>query len=219
MTRKIIIYDDGPQGPQPGSRAAARFIALTLTLVTLWAVLAVLGKVPSFDLGEPDTAQAQDAASSSASELLKQARAFDGLGYKYGGGHDPEQWLKNNKAGSREGLDCSGLIDVAVYIVSDHKINSSQVAEGFRHDKHWTTIGERRNRKTDLSRARLGDIVWRIPPHGGSIAHAAIVVSNDTKSRVVTVFEAYGSHVSYGEQIRQGKYAYDDMDGASRFKG
>jgi len=209
---EIHIHFGQPQQRRPGPFGSKGCIWFALAVMVAAAVF--LG---GFDfskfLGGGTKADAAPATGSTQQKLLAAASKYDDLGYSWGGGHNPERWVASYKAGHRPGLDCSGLVDVAVYVVTGGKINSSQVAEGFQHDKHWKNLS--------ISSAAAGDIVWRNPGHRGPIAHVGIVIDNDASGKKVKIIEAKTSHAPYKDQIRVATYPYSDFQGASRlnFKG
>ena len=220
MVQKIIIYDDSPQGPPPGASAAGRLIAFVVMIAIAFSVYCVVAKQnPLSGLGA-GSAEAAPEAGNTQLKMLAEARKFDDLRYEWGGGHNPKQWVANYKKGKVGGLDCSGLVDVAVYIVTNGKINSWQVAEGFQKDKNWKTYWTDDGKKDFGSPNQMqpGDIVWRNPGHRGSIAHVGIVMENYPGSDKVKIFEAKSSRLPRDQQIRVSTYPYSDFRGASRLK-
>ena len=140
---------------------------------------------------------------SDALKLLAQAKDYDSLSYVYGGGHPPSDWR------SGRGLDCSGLVDVAVLKVTG--INENNTARDFRHSGHWRGI--------DMTDAKAGDIVYLLKENhpGHSDDHVAFVVSNNPKGHTITVFEAATWQTAQPRQIRQATYKYGYFDNALRF--
>jgi cell wall-associated NlpC family hydrolase len=138
-------------------------------------------------------------------QLLANAKTYDHLSYVYGGGHPPSDWR------SGRGVDCSGLVDVAVLKVTG--INENNTARDFRHSNHWRGI--------DMTDAKAGDIVYLLKENhpGHSDDHVAFVVSNDPKGHTITVFEAATWQTAQPRQIRQASYHYGYFDYALRFKG
>ncbi len=171
-------------------------------------ILAVVfgGKIIGLDFGGGGggSSTAADAASSSdAAALLKSGRTHDSESYVYGGGHPPGAYSKG------DGLDCSGLIDVAVMDVTG--IKKDVVARDFRNDGNWTKIS--------FSEARAGDIVYLLKENhpGHSDDHVAFVVKNGGSGKL-TVFEAATSHTAQSNQIRESSGRnYNEWDGALRF--
>lgn len=161
----------------------------------------VLGAVSGND---PESSRNAKAGSSSVSkQLLAAARKYDDLRYIWGSGHPPDE------PSSRRGMDCSGLINVAVMDVTGIKEN--HVAESFRRSKHW--------KKIKMKDAGPGDIMYRlISTHGGNTDHVVFVVENRGKDDLVT-FEAYGSNnVPRKDQIGVKTHRdYSDFTGALRF--
>jgi cell wall-associated NlpC family hydrolase len=140
-----------------------------------------------------------------ALKLLANAQTYDPLSYVYGGGHPPSDWRPGR------GVDCSGLVDVAVLKVTG--INENNTARDFRHSSHWRGIG--------MTDAKAGDIVYLLKENhpGHSDDHVAFVVSNDPKGHTITVFEAATWQTAQKRQIRQATYRYGYFDAALRFKG
>lgn len=160
----------------------------------------------------PDvSAQAAPAGGTAVGQkILRAAQHYNDRGYTYGGGHpNPGNWSKHYKNGSSRGLDCSGLVNVAVYDATG--VNDEEVAQGYRSNEHW--------KKIPMRDARAGDILWRNKRSGDSDYHVVIVVSNGGSGKL-TVFEAYSSRVAYSDQIRKSTgQSYSRFDGASRFTG
>jgi cell wall-associated NlpC family hydrolase len=160
----------------------------------------VAGKVAS---GSSNSSTSDGAASNDGPALVKSARTHDDESYVYGGGHPPTGYKKG------QGLDCSGLVDVAVMDVTGIKKNI--VARGFQNDGNWSKI--------DFKDAREGDIVFLLKANhpGHSDDHVAFVVSNGGDGKM-TVFEAATSRVRQPDQIRESSNRrYNEWDGALRF--
>jgi cell wall-associated NlpC family hydrolase len=134
---------------------------------------------------------------------VKSAKTHDNESYVYGGGHPPTSYNKG------EGLDCSGLVDVAVMDVMGIKKNL--VARAFKDDSNWSKIS--------FGEAHEGDIVYLLKENhpGHSDDHVAFVVSNGGDGKL-TVFEAATSHAVQRDQIKESSgRSYNEWDGALRF--
>jgi cell wall-associated NlpC family hydrolase len=157
-------------------------------------------------LPQAPEASGNQADSSSASDgalLLETARQYDDDRYVWGGGHPPSEYDFG------EGLDCSGLINVAVLEAFD--INDWQRAETFRNSEYWEPI--------DIEDAREGDIVYILKENRPErrTDHVAIVVSNGGDGQL-TIFHAATSEGPVDNQIRENSgRSYSDYDGALRF--
>lgn len=136
--------------------------------------------------------------------LVKVAESHQGEAYVWGGGHPPDAYQKGN------GVDCSGLVDVAVYDVTHGRVDDNQVAGSFDSDPHWKVI--------PFSEAKAGDIVYRQsgdPFHD----HVAFVVSNGGDGNL-TIFQAWTSHAPLSQQVNYAyKVSYSSFTGAARFTG
>lgn len=217
----IYITVGPPQPPQqPGPFGSKGCIWFGVAAVAGGAFF--IGGFNPFE-GMGTSSEAAPAKGSPQVQMLNEARKFDDLRYEWGGGHNPKKWVADYKNGKIGGLDCSGLVDVATYIVTDGKINSWQVAEGFQHDKNWKTFWTDDGKKDFGSPEKMqpGDIVWRNPGHRGSIGHVGIVIENFPDSGKVKIFEAKSSKLPPKDQIRVATYPYNDFQGASRlnYKG
>jgi cell wall-associated NlpC family hydrolase len=138
-----------------------------------------------------------------AAAILAEARKHDNESYNYGGGHPPAAYTDG------AGLDCSGLIDVAVLRVTG--INENNIAQAFKNSKHWQAI--------NIGEAREGDIVYLLKEDhpGRSEDHVAIVVSNGGDGNL-TVFEAATSQGPQPQEIRESSNrSYGEWDGTLRF--
>lgn len=180
------------------------FVAAVVFLLVGAAKMGVIkfGATSAATGTSPKSGGSSGKPSGDAAAILKQARKYDGLSYVWGGGHPPNTWHESN------GLDCSGLIDVAVLKVTG--INENNAARSFRDSGHWTSI--------KMSEARLGDIVYLLKERhsGHSADHVAIVVNN--KGGHLTLFEAYTNGIRQDLQIREWSgYTYGNFDGALRF--
>jgi cell wall-associated NlpC family hydrolase len=157
-------------------------------------------------LPQAPEASGNQADSSSASDgalLLETARQYDDDGYDWGGGHPPSEYDFG------EGLDCSGLISVAVLEAFD--IDDDRLAQDFRNSPHWEHI--------DIEDVREGDIVYLLMANHSerSSDHVAIVVSNGGRNDL-TIFEAATSQGPHYNQIREDSgRSYGEWDGALRF--
>lgn len=170
-----------------------------------------VGIVPSLsslgsgsDTGSSSSSGSGRSSSSDSRAILREAKKFDSKAYIWGGGHPPTERVV------RQGVDCSGLITVAVLRATG--INDDRLAEGFRRSPHW--------KKISFREAGPGDILYRlIATHGGSTDHVVIVVDNKGNGKL-TVFEAYGSRdIPHSKQIRQsGGHKYKEYTGALRFR-
>ena len=160
--------------------------------------------------GEKEEAGGDDAGDVNRA-ILTNARKYIDLPYVYGGGHPPDKWLKAYESGKKGlGLDCSGLIDVAVAQATNGKVVQNEVAQGFQHNSHWKEVS--------FKDAKPGDIVFREKRPGEPDHHAGIVVKNDGKGKF-WILEAASSHLPYDQQIRQKTFPYGHFDKALRFKG
>lgn len=198
---EVIVAGYQSQRPQQtgGMGAAIGFIAV---IVIALVIVAKAGLIPA---GAESTANTKPASSVSAA-ILAEAKKYDDDPYVWGGGHPPSAYKKG------DGLDCSGLIDVAVLKVTG--INENYTARDFRTSKYW--------KKVKLRKAKAGDLVYllmeRHPGHTSD--HVAIVVSNHGSGKL-TVFEAASARIRPRSlQIRQSSgHHYSDYDGALRFRG
>ncbi len=110
-------------------------------------------------------------------KILCAARAYDGLPYKNSGpgasfGHPPSAWVQGYEGGnpSFRNLDCSGLVNVAMYKAFGQDMNAFS----------GTYYGDGRYRHVTLQEGRPGDIVLMGGPNGvGNAGHAAIFESFD----------------------------------------
>lgn len=167
-------------------------------LVVILAVSGVLKQDPKENDGT-----SIDSSSSDGKLLLETARQYDDDRYVWGGGHPPSEYDFG------EGLDCSGLINVAV--LEAFGINDWQRAETFRNSEYWEPI--------DIEDAREGDIVYILKEGRPErrTDHVAIVVSNGGDGQL-TIFHAATSEGPVDNQIRENSgRSYSDYDGALRF--
>lgn len=175
-------------------------------VISIIAVIAYfLGPhMPSLSAGSPAPAkEASSPASNDGPALVAAAKTHDDESYVYGGGHPPTNYNKG------DGLDCSGLVDVAVMDVTGIKKNLT--ARAFQDDGNWSKIS--------FEEAREGDIVFLLKENhaGHSDDHVAFVVSNGGDAKM-TVFEAATWQTSQPNQIRESSNRkYGEWDGALRF--
>jgi len=183
---------------------------VTVCAVGAW-LLNLLGLLPT-GLSAHADAGAKGKPSSVALQILAKAKTYDNEHYVYGGtgapgsgGHPPAKY----KWGM--GLDCSGLIDVAVLKVTG--VNEDNTAKDFRNSKHWKPI-----RKQDV---RAGDIMYILMANHPerSSDHVVIVESNKGDGKL-NVFAARTSNDNWADQIRGSKgQHYKLYDGALRWAG
>lgn len=139
--------------------------------------------------------------SGDGAKILAEARKYDSERYVMGGGHPPGSYRPG------KGLDCSGLINVAVMNVTG--IKEDRLAQNFRSSKHWKRI--------NIADAKEGDIVYRLKRPGEAFDHVAIVVRNKGNGRI-DVFEARTKDDVRSEQIRLSpNQPYGRWTGALRF--
>lgn len=147
--------------------------------------------------------------SNDSQKILAEAVKFDSTKYEpaayvWAGGHPPKAWKKGR------GVDCSGLINVAVLRATG--VNENQVAESFRRSKHWKPI--------HMKEARAGDIMFDLKDSGwsrGKTDHVAFVVENKGSGKL-KIFHARTSSGPAKDQIRYDKgQEYRRFDGALRF--
>jgi len=146
-------------------------------------------------------AEAEASTGAYGEAILAEARKYDNERYVWSGGHPPSSF----RLGS--GVDCSGLINVAVFEAT--QINENNVAASFRNSPHWTSIS--------FQDAVAGDIVYRLARTKGEINHVAIVVSNGGDGNL-SIFEAATSKAPAALQVRQRDgIGYGEFTGALRF--
>lgn len=146
-----------------------------------------------------------DAPTDIRRKLLDEARKFDNKAYIWGGGHPPTSSKIN------QGVDCSGLVNVAVLRATEGRVNENRLAQTFRYSPNWKHI--------KMSEAGPGDILYRlIATHGGTTDHVVFVVENKGKNNV-KIFEAATYAVPYNEQIRYATNSYADYTAAMRYIG
>jgi len=136
-------------------------------------------------------------------KILAEAVKYDNKPYIWAAGHPPTEAI------ARRGVDCSGLINVAVMKATG--IKEDNLAESFRRSKHWKKIA--------MKSAGAGDIMYDLRDPGDSADHVALVVDNKGSGKL-TIFEARTRHGPLSEQIRYSyNQKYKRFDGALRFTG
>ncbi|HET6747013.1 MAG TPA: NlpC/P60 family protein [Candidatus Saccharimonadales bacterium] len=157
--------------------------------------------VSSVSPNEWHFAASETEVSADGSAILAAAQKYDGERYVWGGGHPPASF----KPGS--GLDCSGLVDRAVFEAT--QVNENNTAASFRNSKHWTQI--------PFTEAKAGDIMYRLKKRKNDVDHVVIVVSNGGDGKL-TIFEAATSKGPVKLQVRQrDNVNYGEFDAALRF--
>lgn len=130
--------------------------------------------------------------------ILAEAKKYDSKPYVMGGGHPPKGY-------DGGGLDCSGLVNVAVLAATG--VNEDRLAQGFKDSEHWSKIS--------FAEAGPGDIMYRLKSQfGGAWDHVVIVEENGGDGNL-TVFEAQGSDTGI---LTTRKNHYRSFSGALRFK-
>ncbi len=181
-------------------------MGVVLALITIVAVVAYFAGpyIPGLASGAAtSTSASPPPPPNDGPALLKAARTHDDESYVWGGGHPPTDYKKGT------GLDCSGLVDVAVMDVTGIKKNLP--ARSFRNDSNWSKI--------EFKDAREGDIVYLLKENhaGHSDDHVGFVVSNDGDGKL-TIFEAWTWQTKQPDQIRESSNRkYGEWDEALRF--
>ena len=172
------------------------FVWVLITFVA--PIIGLKVSMPSFGGGGTDSAVA---TSDYGPAILAEARKYDKESYRWAGGHPPASY-------SGGGLDCSGLIDVAVLKATG--VNENRTADSFRNSPHWKAI--------PFEQATTGDIVYRLTQtHGGKVDHVAIVVANGGPA-ALTIFEASSPDGPVANQIRESaNRKYSEFTAALRF--
>lgn len=184
-------------------------VALGSIVLVVVFVLGSLGVINMPVISAQAKADKVPSVNSQALQILAEAEKHDNEAYVYGGGHPPKGYHNG------DGLDCSGLIDVAVLRVAG--VNENNTARDFRNSKHWKSLKSLRD-------AQKGDVMYLLKEKhpGHSDDHIAIVVSNGGDGKL-TVFEAYGTgggSIPFRDQIRTSvNQPYSRFDGALRWKG
>lgn len=183
----------GRQSSMMGPRIVV--IALAAGALALVAKMGFLGDVhlPSFSSGPAAEAPKVD----DGPAILAEAKKHDSERYVMGGGHPPKGY-------DGSGLDCSGLINVAVLAATG--VNEDRLAQNFKDSKHWAKI--------NFADAKPGDIMYRLKAEkGGKWDHVVIVVENNGSGKL-TAFEAQG--IDSGILTTRGN-KYSEFSGALRF--
>ncbi len=180
----------------------------TASMVVFLLVLAFIaaGVAKSFHVGGVGSTTSQVPYSTVSGRLLADAKQYDSVSYVWGGGHDPKNYHKG------DGVDCSGLIDMAVYDVT--KTAKSDVVSDFPHDSHW--------KKINPKDVQPGDVLYLIR---SPIDDSHIVFVDSYTNGKLVVFEAYGTQDKSGSipadnQVRQSDgWKLSQFTGALRFVG
>jgi len=155
--------------------------------------------------GSPDCATA-----TGDPKILCEAKQYDPVDYVFGGGHAGgsayHQACPTIKANDSScGLDCSGLVSVAVF-------------DAFGNNKSWNTSGDGRNsiasdpanwKEITLSQAQAGDVIEPDPGHVEIIDH----VSGGT----VYTFGAHIDTVPQPDQVGPASYSGADKSTSYRY--
>jgi cell wall-associated NlpC family hydrolase len=147
-------------------------------------------------------ASADEKAGADGGAILAAAQKYDNERYVWGGGHPPTSF----KPGS--GVDCSGLVDLAVYEAT--RVNENNTAKSFRNSSHWKEV--------PFAEATAGDIMYRLKKRSDEVDHVVIVVSNDGDGKL-SIFEAATNKGPVKLQVRQRDGVhYSEFDATLRFK-
>ena len=173
-------------------------------------VILVIAAIAFFSTRSGSSAKAQQSGgapsqSSYGASLLADAESHDSESYIWGAGHQPSSW----QAG--DGVDCSGLVSVAVYEATHGKVVlNEEVVSDFPHDGHWTVIS--------VDQAAPGDILLHLTG-SNEHDHVAFVAKNHHNGSF-DLFAAWTSNRVQSEQV--GLQIGDDgswYNEAARFKG
>jgi hypothetical protein len=172
-------------------------------LAALVAMAAIAFYVFGPDIPMPTAGSGSD-PTADGRKLLAEAVKLDDKAYVWGGGHPPTEAVVST------GVDCSGLITVAVLRAFD--INDDRLADDFRNSKYWKPI--------DMKDARAGDIMYRlIATHGGDTDHVVFVAENKGSGKFRS-FEAYGTNggkIPHDDQVGYKDRTYKEFTAALRF--
>jgi beta-N-acetylhexosaminidase len=137
-------------------------------------------------------------------KIICAAKAYDSASYVFGAGHGPAaEWHKNCPTiGPSCSLDCSGLVNLAVY--DAFNIDLREDTGGERADKtHWETV--------IFNKVQPGDIMQ---PDSG---HVEIV--DHIVGQTIYTFGAHQSGIPQPQQVSPDKYTYNSNMIFMHFKG
>lgn len=150
----------------------------------------ISGGTGSGSCSSGQSADCTDVNAQGVAKILSCAKKYDPVSYVWGAGHAGAKKWKDGctTIGPSCGLDCSGLVNIAVYDAFGVDLMEDTSTE--RTSSHWTKI--------DISQVQPGDIVQPNTGHVEIIDH----IESDEKGRVTLfTFGAHNDNVAQPDQV------------------